>query len=225
MSYLPNGDLAMVIGEEEMLTIVEPDGASQPPYGWMHEPYGTAVDMQGRLYVADNAQIYRIDTESGDYEALLDGQLGANIAPRSIGFNRDYTILYVGPRATSTTIYQLPIDEQGNAGELSEWAELDVGGWDPAAWTDGIGVDECGNVYIPEYFSQGLWRIPEEGGQGERIVNWWDYGGEEAYGHAIAWGSGIDGWNEYSVYLPQPYGGNAVVEVELGVRSKQMPAP
>jgi hypothetical protein len=38
-----------------------------------------------------------------------------------------------------------------------------------------------------------------------------------AYGHGAEWGRGIGEWRSDAIYLPQPYDGNTVLEVVIGV--------
>ncbi len=40
---------------------------------------------------------------------------------------------------------------------------------------------------------------------------------QDEYGHGVEWGSGIGAWKADAIYLPQPYNGNTVVEVTLGI--------
>jgi hypothetical protein len=79
-------------------------------------------------------------------------------------------------------------------------------------WLDGLGVDACGNLFVPDYNTSSLYRISPEG-----LVSLYYYFGSVAYGHGLAWGSGMGGWNAEALYLPQPYDENTVVEVVIGV--------
>ena len=79
---------------------------------------------------------------------------------------------------------------------------------------DGMGVDACGNVYVADYTSRNLFRLSPEG-EKTVLVRW----SEARYGHGLAWGSGIGGFREDAIYLPQPFDGNTVVEVVVGVPS------
>ncbi len=141
-------------------------------------------------------------------EVSMDNVEFIRVPVRSI-YTRDYGPWFV-------------FDGNGEPGELEEWGSVPGGGqW--GVWVDGIGVDECGNVYVAEYQTSALYRIGPEGGNAELIIDWYEHGGEEAYGHALEWGSGIDGWSDRSLFLPQPYADNQVTEVDLGVRSKAKP--
>ena len=131
--------------------------------------------------------------------------------------------LFVG--GESDVIYRFPIDEDGNPGAAVAWGTIPVdeagGIGDLGPYIDGLGVDACGNVYVAEVATDALYRIPAEGGEGEVLIDW----GFDDYGHGLEWGSGIDGWDPLSLYLPQPYDDHTVVQVEIGVPAKPMPYP
>jgi hypothetical protein len=93
------------------------------------------------------------------------------------------------------------------------------------AGIDSMGVDACGNVYLTEYYTRSLYGISRNGGEGVQMVSWIDPSIDEEYAHGFAWGSGIGGWNETSIYLAQPYAINTVIEIDLGIESKPMPFP
>ena len=76
---------------------------------------------------------------------------------------------------------------------------------------DGFGVDICGNLWIACYPDK-LYRVPPDGG-GAMYHEW----ASSSYGHGLEWGSGVGGWDDESLYLPQPFDGNTVVRVEIGV--------
>ena len=77
---------------------------------------------------------------------------------------------------------------------------------------DGLTMDACGYLYVPSYEERALFRVSPEG----KVIRYFQF--EPAkYGHGLEWGSGIGGWNANALYLPQPYDGNTVVEVVVGV--------
>lgn len=82
---------------------------------------------------------------------------------------------------------------------------------------DAIEVDACGNIYIAEFWTDSLYII--EPGQAARLLI--DFGANgESYGHSLVWGSGIGPWSDHSAYVPLPYFGDLVMEIELGIPSK-----
>jgi sugar lactone lactonase YvrE len=210
MAYLPNDDLAMVIGWESQVIIAHSNGSTEPPMAWLDKPYGLELDPEGRLLIADNDRLYRVDLGTGNPETLLTSQDIPK--PRVVRFDGDHASLFIGMESTYDTIYRVNLDGNGGLEEPMAWATL--GGVDQP-WVDDIRIDECGNVYVAEYWAHSLYRIAPEGGTAEVLIEWT----EEEYGHALTWGSGIDGWKETALYLPQPYNNNRVVEVDLGLRS------
>ena len=80
---------------------------------------------------------------------------------------------------------------------------------------DGIAVDVCVYVYITDYYTRGIYRIATDGTVTTLLT-----GLGSDHGHGMAWGSGIGGWREMSMYLPLPYNGNKVMELGLGVPGK-----
>jgi len=210
MVLLPSGDLAMITGWEEEVTIVHPDGSADTPMAWFDKPYGMALDQNGMLLVADNNRLYRLDPSNWNAETLLTSQDIPR--PRVLAFDADYGSIFVGMESAQDTIFRVYFDDQGQLQEPIAWAWL---GGVSQPWVDGIAVDECGNVYVAEYWDHTLYRIGPEGGQAEVLVDW----PEVEYGHAVVWGSGVDGWKDTALYLPQPYNSNYVAEVDLGVRS------
>ena len=101
----------------------------------------------------------------------------------------------------------VPLDETLTPNADPEvWVEL------PGGWQDAIGVDACGNVWVPDYFTSALYRISPDGNYEHMVET-----RERWYGHGIAWGSGIGGWRTDTIYMPQPYNENRVREVVVGV--------
>lgn len=209
LAYLPGGDLAMVTGHEENVRLIHPDGSSNPPWTFFAKPYALIVDQNGMLLVADNDRIYRVDPSDGSNEVLLTSN--EINRPRSIGFDADYASLFVGSQQVEDIIYRVYFDGNGELEAPIEWTNLN-GADEP--WVDGIGVDECDNVYVAEYHTKRLYKVSPDGADVETLVQW----EEENYGHAVIWGSGVGGWKDTAIYQPQPYEGNTVAEVDIGVR-------
>ena len=84
-------------------------------------------------------------------------------------------------------------------------------------WHDGVAVDNCGWVYIPDFRTSQLFRIGPDG-DAELYHSWAD--DSTQYGHGVVWGSGIGGWREDALYLPMPYNGNSVQEIVTGTYSR-----
>ncbi|MEE9385727.1 MAG: hypothetical protein V3V08_20135 [Nannocystaceae bacterium] len=248
LEYLTTGDLVVADELESSFTLVRADGSQATLLSGLRTAYGTAADLEGHIYVTDHNQIYRVNPETGETISVLPEayevsdafwewldqaeneenvgeppDVGDAVGPRVITFDRDYASLLIGS-AFSDWIYRLPLGQDGRGGTPVKWGRIPVGASQMPAngrFIDGVGVDVCGNVYVADYETSALYRIPPEGGEGVLLVQWND----ETYGHGIAWGSGIDGWDERAIYLPQPYNSAAVVEVQIGVPSKRRAFP
>ena len=85
-----------------------------------------------------------------------------------------------------------------------------VGG--PGAFLDGLTVDVCGNLYMPKYELSALFRISLDGDT--RLYHQWDRG---QYGHGLEWGRGFGDFAADTLYFPQPYNGNTVLEMRVGI--------
>ncbi len=83
-------------------------------------------------------------------------------------------------------------------------------------------MDLCGYLYVADYSSSALYRVSPSGVVQELL----DRDGlfVSAYGHGMDWGPDGFGWRHDAVYLSQPYNGNRVMEVVLGVPSRHWPA-
>ncbi|PRP92815.1 hypothetical protein ENSA5_47280 [Enhygromyxa salina] len=237
---LSDGRIAVVQEMFFRVLVFSPDGSSAVLASNLVYPFGLVEDLDGNIYIGDETRIVRVDAESGETEVWLDAP---GFVSRWVSFDRDYDALFVGGR--SEVIYRVPLGPGGEAGEPIEWGTLPLFG-DPGpapppnqgggagtktdgegpdesnerlALVDGLGVDACGNLYVAEFHSRGLYKIPAGGGAGELFVGWEPF----RYGHGLQWGSGIGDWSATSLYLPQPYNEFNVIEVEVGVPQKQQP--
>jgi hypothetical protein len=213
LRYLPNGDLIIADESQGGVVLVRPNGAQEVLISGLGYAYGLAVDLQGRIWMANHLEILRIDPLTRTSTVVL--REGEVPSPRSITFDVNYETLFVGS-TQNQQIYAVPLDADGNPTFPQVWAPLPGG----AGWVDGLGVDECGNLYVADYLTQSLYKITPSG-MGELIIAW----PNGTYGHGLEFGSGIGGWDEYSLYLPQPYDQNTVGQVWLGVRGKPRPYP
>jgi hypothetical protein len=213
LRYLPNGDLAIADEILGGIVLVRPNGGQEVIISDLGYVYGLAVDLEGRIWMANHDAIHRIDPIARTSTIVL--RSGEVPSPRSITFDAAYETLFVGS-TQSQTIYAVPLDADGNPTFPQVWAPLPGG----AGWVDGLGTDECGNLYVADYLTQSLYRVAPTGA-GELIIAW----PNGTYGHGLEFGSGIGGWDEYSLYLPQPYDNNGIGQVWLGVRGKPRPYP
>ncbi|MCO4770574.1 MAG: hypothetical protein KDA24_11140 [Deltaproteobacteria bacterium] len=208
MVYLPDGDLAYATGAGVMRAT--PAGGITTLASGLNL-YGLAMGPDGLLWGAGNSGVYRIDQDTGasTFLFMLSGD-----TPHSLGFSPAGDTLYIGTIG-SGTVYSVGINAGGNVvGSPSAFA-IGVGG----GWHDGVGVDACGYLYVPDYWDSKLFRINPTTGVSNVFMDWSPTFG--AYGHGAVFGNGIGGWSEYNLYVPLPYNGNLVKEVVIGVPRKE----
>ena len=127
---------------------------------------------------------------------------------RDVTFSLDCATMYLATTGAGN-IWAIPMDTEFNqAGEATELAKAVGNG----TWHDGIGIDACGNVYVPDYSRSGLYRVAPDG-----TVTTIYAGKPKLYGHGLKWGNGVGGWRRDALYLPQPYDSDTVREVVIGV--------
>ncbi len=219
LRYLPNGHLVYADDNQNRLVRVDPDGVQHTVVSGLSYPNGIAVDPNGWVYVTNHnaGQIWRIDGMTGEYTIIASGLS----CPNGITFNATYDVLYFAEfggyyGTTDGDVYKLPIDEDGNTGELTKLVE-NVG----SGALDGMGVDICGNVYVCDYVCEGevddtcIYRIAPDGSSVVKVIDtdW------HQYIPNMQWGSGIGGWAEDKLYLSGGWNAH-VFEVDLGIPGK-----
>jgi|GEM_PF-1066004 len=208
MLYLPNGDLAYATFSGVMRAT--PAGGISV-IGAGLNLYGLAMGPDGLLWGAGDAGVYRIDQDTGVSTYLFG--TGSD-SPHSLGFSPAGDTLYVGT-VGSGTVYSASIDPSGNVVGAASAFATGVGG----GWHDGVGVDACGYLYIPDYWDSRLFRVNPSTGLSTIFMDWTSVPG--GYGHGAVFGNGIGGWSESNLYVPLPYNGNQVKEVIIGVPRKE----
>ena len=118
--------------------------------------------------------------------------------------------MYMGTNS-GTTVYYVDLNEDLEV--ISEPEPFRSGVGD--GWMDGLAVDICGNVYVAEYYSGGMYRISPDATEMTTLFRVGASG--SMYGHGIQWGSGVGGWDDHTMFIPQPYNGDSVAELYLGV--------
>lgn len=245
---LSDGRIAVVQEMFFRVLVFTPDGSSAVLANDLVYPFGLIEDLEGNIYIGDESRIMRVDKDSGEATVWLETP---DFSSRWMSFDRDDEGMFIGGR--TPTIYHVPINSSGEAGEPVAWGTLPIpdspapppdpsdtgtsdtgdetgdetgetggdetGGDGPLTLVDGVGVDACANVYVAEFHSRSLYKIPAGGGEGELLVGW----SEIDYGHGLQWGSGIGQWSDTSLFLPQPYNNHNVVEVDIGVPQKPRP--
>ena len=203
MTYMPDGDLAAMNTNVSAIQRINPAGIPSNITAIDGGTYGLVLGPDEMLYAAGGNWIKRIDPVSGVTETVTNVSGGTS---HTVAFNADGSEMYIGTIG-SGQFFVVEMDENLDAlGPPQLLANF-------GGWHDGIAVDACGGIFVADYNSSNLYRIPPGGGQAEVFLNWdWD-----SYGHGLAWGSGVGGWLEDALYAPQPYNNNTVTEVVVGV--------
>ncbi len=204
MDWLENGDL-LIVDILGALHRVAPDGQVSPvAAGLPGGAYGVTVGPDQMAYFSAES-VYRIDPENGDVSEWLT----LDATARAVVFNLDSPAAYIATLGFGD-VYVVPLDADLNPSGPAEIFASDVG----TGYHDGLGIDACGNLYVPDFNTSGLYRVDPAG-----VVTTLYDGPFEHYGHGLEWGSGIGGWNDHAIYLPLPYSNNGVNEIDLGVPS------
>lgn len=215
MDWLADGDLAYATSDSA-LTRVRLDATTEVIQFGVNA-YSVVVGSDDQIYVTSNLggnSIDRIDPQTGTSTPLVPSN-GDNL--HSIGFSPDDHQLYVGTIGTGT-LYYVGLDDDMNPTTGLEVLSTEVGQGN--GWHDAVAVDLCGYIYVPDFHSRNLYRISPSG---ETIV-FWDPANDQHYAHGLTWGRGEHGWREDALYFPQPYSGNTVGEVVVGVPPRDWPA-
>jgi sugar lactone lactonase YvrE len=211
MDWLPDGSL--VVAADAGLVKIEPSGA-QTVLASGVIAYGVTVGPDGKIYAGDNAKLYRVDPAAPvgtEAEVYLDPARNPSDSgtclPRTITFDRDHSVMYIGGFGES--VYVLSLDKDLNPiGSPRHFALVRSS----SNFLDGQAIDACGNLYIPNFESSALYRVTPDG-----ITKLYYQQDNVQYGHGVEWGSGIGGWKTDALYLPQPYSENHVIEISVGV--------
>jgi sugar lactone lactonase YvrE len=199
------GDYFFVDGAEAAVKRLTADGAITRVAGGLYAGYGIVFGPDGMLYVADGG-VKRIHPDTGEVTELMPVDPSGFQFTHALQFNLDSTALMIGTIGPS--LLRLPLDEELNpSGEVEVFASFGGG------WMDAVGVDACGNYWVPEYFTSSLYRVSADGSQVDSMVD----ARPQMYGHGLIWGTGEGGWRMDALYQPQPYKNATVREVVIGV--------
>ncbi len=215
MDYLSGGDLVIYSGREGSLFRISEEGA-QTLVAASFGTYGVIVGPDEMIYTAVGQGIFRVDPETGETVTLIDDDaFSRSETPHSMNFSPDFSRLYVGTVGQGN-LYAVDLDEDLNpTGDPFVFANVG-GGF--SGWHDGVAVDICGNLYVPDYYSSSLYKVTPDGTT-TTFQDWgYDY---RQYGHGAVFGSGIGGWRDDAIYLPMPYNGNTVKELVVGVPGRE----
>ena len=178
--------------------------------------YGVRVGPDDLVYVANWDAIYRIDPVSGVVTTWLDNN---SYSPKVLDFSHDLTKLYFGTISSGGDVYSVDLD--ANYDPVAAPVLL---GSTPGSWHDGLAVDVCGNIYVAEYNTSGMYLISPSGNV-STLFTAPSGGGPNYYGHGVVFGTGTDGWLADAIYLPQPYNSNLVSEVVIGIPHRSYTGP
>jgi hypothetical protein len=211
-----NGDLYAVgspFDDNTSLLRITPEGGQESVIDIDYGAYGVRIGPDGFIYVAASDSLLRIDPVTKKTTLVPSNVEGW--APRVMDYSPDKKKLYVGTLGEGT-VYAYDLDETGKPkGYPKEFAKHVGDGYH-----DGLGVDACGNVYVADFLTSGLYRITPEG-EVTVYQDWTDtFGESSSYGHGMEWGSGVGGYEKTSLYMPQPYDDNTVVRLDLGVPAR-----
>ena len=207
MDLLPDGSI-VAGGSKGIVRIDVDDGVSM--LSAIGYSYGVILGPDGLLYAGSGNKIFRIDPETGDYEdyAELPGKANAHM----FEFSPDFSRMYVGVVSTDAYLWAIDLDE--NLDPLGDpWVFAEHVG---NGYHDGLGVDVCGNIYVNDYWTLSFYRVSPLGDV-SLLQNWT---GSNGYAHGQAFGSGLNEWRTDAIYVPQPYDGNTVAEVVVGIPSR-----
>jgi hypothetical protein len=213
LAWLPDGDLAVASFTGVMRVTM---AGSVTPIAPDVRPYGLILGPDGRLWAADQRVVVAIDPNTGDVERILDAGALDRGEPRVIQFDLDYTHLFVGTYGGSQgRLYRVPL---GADLRPTGPPEVFASGVGRGGYHDAIGIDVCGYLYVPDYDTSNLYRVSPEGDV-ELLL---DSGFLRAdYPHGLEWGLGLGGFRHDALYLPQPYDRNRVLELVIGVPSRE----
>jgi gluconolactonase len=213
MRTLPNGQLIVCDNIAGAIVRIDGDGSQHVVMGGLAYPNGLTVDAQGWVYFSehDANRVHRLHPFTGESTVLTD----KIVNPNGLAFSPDYRTLYIGGFSGKGIIYAMSISSDGVPGKLVEWAK-GVG----SGWLDGIGVDVCGNVYVADFGQTVIFRIRPDGQDIKKIID--STGQTGAYLPNLQWGTGIGGWKQDRLYLPDGWK-KGVFEVDIGVPGAPVP--
>ena len=217
LDMLSDGRIVAASSTDGAVIAVDPatGGATVLAAGLSFGLYGLRVGPDDRVYLADQDRIFRVDPSTGSSEVWLDQN---NISPKVLDFNVDFTKMYIGTNYEQGKVWEVLLDANHDPiAAPTLLAET------PGSWHDGLTVDVCGNIYVAEFNNRAMYRIDPSG----TVRTVMDLNGAQNnfYGHGVVFGTGSDGWLADAVYVPQPYNGDTVAEVVLGVPHRSYPGP
>jgi len=216
IDHLENGDIIAAQVSSTALVRITPDGG-QAILASDIGAYGVLVGPDDKVYWASSGQIGRTDPGTGDTTILIEWPFGDRA--HSLNFSPDLSRMYIGSIG-SGNVYSIDLDKDLNpTGDPQVFSDtVGNGGAGGNGWHDGVGVDACGYLYVPDFWGSHLYRISPDG-EAEIYVDW--SADSNQYGHGAVFGEGVGGWREDAIYLPMPYGDRMVKELVVGAPSRE----
>jgi hypothetical protein len=208
LDLLPGGDIIAASDSDGGLVRIAPNG-SVSFVAAINNVYGLRVGPDGMVYTANENRINRVDPDTGDVSSFIPHFQGFN--PKVFDWTIDFSQMIIGTNYTNGKLWIVDLDANFDPVADPEIFVSSVGD----SWHDAVAVDICGNIYVSEFWSGGLYKVSPDGQNVTRLVATGQ--GSTQYGHGIAWGSGVGGWPTDKIYLPQPYNSDEVIEMGLGV--------
>jgi len=224
LEVLPNDDILMY-NENGELVKIEADGDEYTVYSVTYLPFGD-VTSDGIVYATfpnfwaghsdGKSHIVRIDPTTDDYEEILTWDYDY---PWGIAFNEDRTALYVSVvqsfdagMTKASQVFEVALDKDGYpAGDPELYVTIDEG----AIMTEGLAVDECGNLYVS--LSTRIFRVSKGAKAVEQIWDAADLGLKYRAASGLQFGRGGEGGTgRQMLYTGNPYAKEAV-EIDVGV--------
>jgi sugar lactone lactonase YvrE len=186
---------------------IDPDGSRHQLMTGLQYPNGMEIGNDGFVYFTDQSagKVFRVDPETGANTVLTT----AVPEPNGLTFDPTGRKLYIGSFCGSPdqSIYVLDVDEQGQPGALGTY-KSGVG----SGCHDGMGVDECGNLYVADYGESRIYRVTPAGAVSAVVES------NGSYHSNFDWGRGVGGWESDHLYVLSV--GEGIKDVALGVHSK-----
>ncbi|MCB9674547.1 MAG: SMP-30/gluconolactonase/LRE family protein [Alphaproteobacteria bacterium] len=206
MEFMPDGDLAFSASNGAIRRISQ--AGNNTVIASNVSAYGLIIGPDGFIYTANQSQVHRINPTNGNRVVYVSGVP----SPKVINWSPELDKFYIGTNGQGGAIYVVDVDPATNMpmGTPTLFANTSN------TWHDALAVDVCGNLYVAEFWDRRLWRFTPDG-QGTVLVQY----PSNLYGHGFVFGSGIGVWDAMSGYVPQPYNGNTVGKIEIGLPDRR----